>query len=57
MHLESRVIELAMAKLLESVVNFPFVDALGALEELIQLLPHADFRAAVLKKPVVKCLF
>jgi hypothetical protein len=34
-YLDSWVIKVATAKLLDSVTNFPFEDTLGALEELI----------------------
>lgn len=53
-YLESRVVEFALAKLLESVADFPFEDALAALDELIELLADADLGAAVFEEPNVE---
>lgn len=44
-NLESRVVELAVAKLLESIADFPFVDSFAALEELVELVPNARLLA------------
>ena len=52
--LESGVVEFALAKLLESVADLPFEDALAALDELIELLADAELGAAVFEEPDVE---
>ncbi|KAM1356728.1 hypothetical protein ACFX2H_030624 [Malus domestica] len=54
--LESRVVKLAFAKLLESVADLPFVNSLAALEDFIELLPNAHLGAAVFEQPQVQSL-
>lgn len=52
--LERRAIELAIAKLPESVVDLPFEDSLAALEEVVELPSNADLGAAILEQPLVQ---
>lgn len=44
-NLEGGVIELAIAKLPESVADFPFENTFSALEKLVQLLSNANLGA------------
>lgn len=53
-YLESRVVELAFAKLLESVADLPFVDSLAALYEFIKLLSNTHLGATVLEEPHIQ---
>lgn len=52
--LESRIVKLALSKLLEGVADLPLVDALVALDELIELLTNANLGAAILEEPLVQ---
>lgn len=56
-NLESRIVEFTITKLLKSVTDFPFVDALGAFEKLVQVLTNIKLRSAVFEEPVVEWLF
>ncbi len=53
-NLESRVVELALAKLSESVTDFPFVDSLAGLDELIELVSNGHLRPTFLEELGVK---
>lgn len=55
--LESRIVELAFAKLHEGVSDLPFVDSFVALDELIELMPNAHLGATILEQPLVKRFF
>lgn len=55
--LESRIVELAIAKLLEGVPDLPFVDSFAAFDELIELMPNGHLGATILEQPLVQCFF
>lgn len=55
-NLECRIEAIAVAKLPQSVTNLPFEDSLGALEETIQLLSYAHFRATIFEECLVEGL-
>lgn len=56
-NLECRVVELAVAKLLQSIADFPFVDSFVALEELVELVPNARLLATFPEEPRVQRFF
>lgn len=52
--LESRLIEVAMTKLLEGVTDLPLVNALSGFDEVVEILTNVELRTSMFEELEVK---